>query len=407
MNPEIRHFPTIDKLQPLAEFKAEDFQLLLDRARFRRLEPRTLLGRETQLLVYLLEGEVALLSQKTIREQFTHLQQRALQPLFNETLEEDSAILMSHGAILEIDRDLYEGLYSQQQFDSYEQSEVMLEGDENSVFQHLLKAFNDKSMELPALPEVAFKIRDAIRDPKVGTNEITQMVQSDPVLTARLIRVANSPLYGTWREIKTVRDAVRRLGLEATRNLALSLSVKQLFSARTALVKQAIKEVYENSVGVASLAYVIARHCAEVDPERAVLTALLQQIGVIPILKYLDDHPGVMQSAEQLQKSVENLLVPCSVMLFNSWEFDPEFILFVEKASDWDHHSDTPTDLLDVLIAARALYLWQHDQWPARRSLNALPVLEKLGFFNEFTDADTFLAQAERELSSIKLWFEP
>lgn len=407
LDPEIRHFPNHLKLQPLAEFKPEDYQLLLDAAKFRRLQPRTLLGREADSLVYLLEGEVAIISNKTIQEQFDHLQQRALQPLFNDALDEDGAILMSHGAVLEFDRELFDGLYAQQQFDAYEQSEVTLEGDENSVFQHLLLAFNENRMELPALPEVAFKIRDAIRDPKVGTEEITLMVQSDPVLTARLIRVANSPLYGTWREIKSVRDAVRRLGLEATRNLSLSLSVKQLFSARTALIKQAIKQVYEDSLGVASYAYVIARHCSDIDPERAVLTALLQQIGSIPILKYLDEHPGVLQSPQQLQKSLEHLLVPCSVMLFNSWDFDTEFSEFVEQAEAWEHQPGTPPTLLDILIAARALYLWQHKRWQQSQSVESLEVLDGLGFFNEFSTIEAFAQQAQHEMSSMRLWFDP
>ncbi len=163
-------FAQWDQLKPLNEVNENDLTYLYSQSRIEELEPRSLLMAETGQLAYLLEGEVSLLSGGFVTEKFTHLQKRALKPLFDEMLEEDSAILTSHGRILLIDQELFEGLHS------------------------LLKAFKQKRLKLP---EAALQIRRIVNNPQVGSDEIVQIVQSDPVLSARLVRVANSPLYAT------------------------------------------------------------------------------------------------------------------------------------------------------------------------------------------------------------------
>ena len=244
------------------ELNENDLTYLYSQARIEELEPRSLVMAETGQLAYLLEGEVSLLSGGFVTEKFTHLQKRALKPLFDEMLEEDSAILTSHGRILLIDQELFEGLHSQLKATTIELPVIDLSESENELFRGLLKAFKQKRLKLPALPEAALQIRRIVNNPQVGSDEIVQIVQSDPVLSARLVKVANSPLYGTWREIKTVRDAVRRLGLETTKNLSFSMSFKLLFSAKTSLIKQQIERIYMESIGVAAIAYTITEYRA-------------------------------------------------------------------------------------------------------------------------------------------------
>ncbi len=394
-------FSQRNKLKPLNELDANDLTYLYSEAEITQMQPRTLISAEHELLTYLLEGEVSLLSGGFVTEKFTHLEQRALSPLFNQSLDEDSAVLTSHGTILQIDRALFDGLYSQAQAASINTTEVGLSESENALFQSLLKAFINKKLDLPALPEAALRVRQAIYNPEVGSTEIIQIVQSDPVLSARLVRVANSPLYGTWREIKTVRDAVRRLGLETTKNLSFSLSVKQLFTAKTSLIKKYIQKIYNESTSIAAIAFVITQSQADhLDPEQALLSGLIQNLGLIPILKYIDMHPSMMQTAELLGKSIEHLQLPVSTMIFNEWNFDPEFIDIVEHAQDWYRDSGESVDYCDIVIAARLIYLQEKDELPVE-NLSQLPVMQKLKLLEFDDDGHFFMDKAELQIQEM------
>ncbi len=401
MKAAMKNFAHRNMLQPLADLDSNDLDYLYSKSEIQQLEPRTLITREDHLLTYLLEGEVSLLSGGFVTETFTHLDARALTPLFNESLDEDSAVLTSHGTILQVDKALFEGLYSQAQAAMMETSQLDLTQSENELFNNLLKAFMQKKLAMPALPEAALKIRQAINNPQVGSKEIIQIVQTDPVLSARLVRVANSPLYGTWREIKTVRDAVRRLGLETTKNLSFSLSVKQLFSARTSLIKKYVQNIYNESISIAAIAYAITQsQASHLDPEQALLSGLIQNLGLIPILKYIDAHPSMMQTEKMLGSTIENLQLPVTTLIFNEWNFDPEFIDIVEFAESWDRDSGEAIDYCDVLIAARLLYLEERDESPIE-DMSTVPAIKKLRLLEFDEDGHFFMDLASEQIEEM------
>ena len=389
-------------LEPLSELNANDLELVLSKSEIAELEPRTLMTAEPEQLIYLLEGEVSILAGGFVTETFTQLDRRALSPLFNESLDEDSAVLTSHATVLYVERELFEGLYVQSQAKSVESSEIDLSEAENELFLSLLKAFELKKLDMPSLPEAAMRIRQAINQPEVGSSEIIQIVQSDPVLSARLVKVSNSPLYGTWREIKTVRDAVRRLGLETTKNLSFSLSVKKMFTANTSLAKNYIHKIYNESTAISSISYVIAQQQApHLDPEQALLSGLIQNLGVIPILKYLDEHPAMIQSAEMLGKSISNLKIPISTLILNEWNFDPEFMEIIEQSENWQRDTGQLADYCDVVIAARLIYLQDQKQLPVD-NLERLPVILKLGLMEHEGEGNYFMKKAEHEIHEMQ-----
>ena len=403
MDDTLKAFTQRHKLRPLCDLTRNDLEYVFENASVWPLKPRTLVTPEEGSMFYLLEGEISLLSGGFVIETFTHTDIRGLLPLFDETKEEDSAVFVSHGAILEIDRALFEGLHSQCQVSDDAIDEDVLKNEEEQLFEQLLLAFKNDQIQLPALPEAALKIRQVINQPDVGSAEIIQIVQTDPALSARLIKVANSPLYGTWREIKTVRDAVRRLGLETTRSLSFSLSISQLFHARSSLIKAHIEKIYDESIQVSSLAYVITRNCAKhLDPEQALLAGLLHKLGVIPILKYIDENPGLISTSKALNKSLINLYVPVSRLMFEHWNFDDEFLNVVELSESWYRDSGERADYADIVIAARLLYLEQTSQLDESVIIDRVPVAEKLGLLEIDDYGLDFYEQASQEIEDMQ-----
>ena len=397
------NFARRDQLKPICELGRNDFERLLECASVFEFEPRTLISNENNTLVYLLDGEVSLLSGGIIVEQFIHSDPRALLPLFDVIQREDTALMNSPGVILEIDYGLFEALYAQCLASSGHDNVVNLAQDETRLFDHLLAAFQQGRIPLPSLSDAALKIRQVINRPSIGTQEIIQIVQTDPGLSARLIKVANSALYGTWREINTVRDAVRRLGLENTRNLSFGLSVKQMFNASTMLIRQQVQRAYDESVGVSALAFVIATHRADhLDPEQALLAGLVQNLGVIPILKYIDENPKLVSNLRVLEKSLINLRIPISSLLLKQWNFGADFMIVVDQADNWNRDTGLKADYADIVIAARIIYLHQTGQLDENLDFELLPLMKKLNLVEVDSRGRYFFDKAQDEINAMQ-----
>lgn len=403
MDDLLKTYSQRDKLEPLCELSHNDRDYLFENAVVKSLEPHTLITPNQNSITFLLEGEISLLSGGFVIESFTHTDRRGHSALFDQHKEEDAALLTSHGAILEVDRALFEGLYRQRNAKAGDISLDQLQREEQRLFERLKQALKAERLQLPALPEAALKIRQVINNSDVNSAEIIQIVQTDPTLSARLIKVANSPLYGTWREIKTVRDAVRRLGQETTRCLSFSLSIRQLFHAKSTLIKQQIQQMYKESIEVSALAYVITRNRARhLDPEQALLAGLLHKLGTIPILKYIDENPGLISSTQSLDKSLVNLSVPISQLMFEHWHFDDEFLKVVEFSDNWYRDSGKPADYVDVVIAARLLYLQKMNQLDESIVLEKVPIADKLDLIDLDGRGCDFYSEAKAEIDDMQ-----
>ena len=97
--------------------------------------------------------------------------------------------------------------------------------------QDTLSTLVKKIDTLPTLPTTFAKINHIIQNPKTSANDISEVISKDQVLTARLLKLVNSSLFGFPGRIMTVSAAVVILGFNALKNLVLSSSVLS-FSGR-------------------------------------------------------------------------------------------------------------------------------------------------------------------------------
>ncbi len=91
---------------------------------------------------------------------------------------------------------------------------------ENDAFKRL-----ERIKDLPTLPLVIDRLSKAVRDPNSDARRIAGIINDDPVIMARVLRVANSAFYGTTEPITSLQLAVSRMGMRALSNIALSTAV--------------------------------------------------------------------------------------------------------------------------------------------------------------------------------------
>ena len=134
--------------------------------------------------------------------------------------------------------------------------------------------------DLPSMPAVAIQILELCQRDEPDMGEIAKLIGSDPALSAKILRLTNSPMYGLKCEVRTVSHAICLLGLSAVRPLALSFSLVKGLQSRD---KKALTWFWKRSLLSAVAARELATSTHYRLGEEAFLGALLQDIGILAL----------------------------------------------------------------------------------------------------------------------------
>ena len=166
----------------------------------------------------------------------------------------------------------------------------------------LLDAIEKDDLVLPTLPEVALSIREAAEDSEISVAALSRVIGRDAALSARLIKVVNSPLLRATVEVTELHTAITRLGINYSCNLAIGLVIEQIFHARSPAVEQKLREIWANSLEVAGMSYELARRYTRLKPDQAALGGLVNQIGALPVLIYAEEHNELLSWATRYSR---------------------------------------------------------------------------------------------------------
>ena len=251
---------------------------------------------------------------------------------------------------------------------------------ERSMFQiSLFRDLLDGKLTLPSLPDVAQRIQQAFADNLVTPETVGVIIQSDPVITAKMIMVANSSLYGGRAQIESLQQAVVRLGLETTRKLVMTYAVKELFNSETSAMRAQMHAVWKHSQHVASLCRLLAESLDGFDAEQAQLAGLVHDIGEVAILQYAQHHDALRDNPDQLKAAVGAMRPQVTGMLLEQWNFGAEFVAVGEQCEDWYRNPADRPDLCDLVLIAQYHAMIGTPQQRGLPPIAALPAFAKLG----------------------------
>jgi HD-like signal output (HDOD) protein len=128
------------------------------------------------------------------------------------------------------------------------------------------------------LPEIYFRVRDVVDDPKSTMDDLAKVLKLDPAISARVLRIVNSPLYGFPKQIDTMTRAVNLLGNQAINDLVTATTLGRTFSGMPIQLMD-VPTFWRKSVLCALLAGKIAKSCNLEDSERFFIAGLLRDIG--------------------------------------------------------------------------------------------------------------------------------
>lgn len=133
---------------------------------------------------------------------------------------------------------------------------------------------------LPSVPIVALEVLDLCHDEDVSLSKVVKVIARDPALTGKLLKFANSPLFGVRAQVKTLDRAINLLGINSTLSLALSFSlVRGLRRSKTARFDH--QAYWRRSVIAATATRVVGACVRSASPDELFLAGLLQDIGML------------------------------------------------------------------------------------------------------------------------------
>ncbi|MBD9361417.1 HDOD domain-containing protein [Methylomonas fluvii] len=134
------------------------------------------------------------------------------------------------------------------------------------------------STELFSLPDIYFQLSEMIRDSRYSLADIGKVIAKDPALSARLLRVVNSPFYGFQAKIDTISRAVTVIGIDDLSNLVLATTVVDRFGKIPDELID-MTSFWMRSIHCAVIARMLAKASAVLHTERLFLAGLLHDIG--------------------------------------------------------------------------------------------------------------------------------
>ncbi len=225
---------------------------------------------------------------------------------------------------------------------------------EQDVFYNtILEEMDSGKLVLPTLPEVALQVREVADDPDATAKQLADIITTDAALSARLLKVANSPLYRGRVQIDSIQMAVSRLGLGMVRNLVTSLVMEQMFQATSNRLDKRLRELWEQSTKVAAASQVIASKIPGIKTDEAMLAGLIHAIGILPILMKADEDGDLIRDGKKLDHMISNLYPKLGANILRGWDFPDNLVEVAHEHANLNRNSgDNGPDLTDVVQVA-------------------------------------------------------
>lgn len=257
------------------------------------------------------------------------------------------------------------------------------------------------TLDIPAFPDAALRIKNALEDPEVTAGQVARAVGSDPVISARLLKVANSVLVnGAGDRINDIKMAVTRMGFRLAYNTAVSIAVEQVMSAHDSpALHPYLEDLWHHSVQVAAYSYVIAKKQTALNPDIAMLAGLLHDIGKFYVLARAERYPELFNNELALETIVDEWHTGIGKSIMEAWHFSEEMCLVADEHEELGRTHDCPPDLTDIVMVANLFSHKEENEAVPELEWDAIPATRKLQLSEN--NAEEIMSESAQEIQAI------
>ncbi len=204
--------------------------------------------------------------------------------------------------------------------------------------------------QIPTLPEVSADIMAAIDDEDSSIKDVTLLIEQDVALATQLLKVSNSPFYGTINRVSTIGHAIMIMGLGEVKSLLLICAVQNFFKNSQG-DQQTRKEFWRHSTLCSQTTRLLARHFKCATNDTLFISGLIHDLGKIVldqymhqefrlIMTYIDQNGVTFSQAEKEILGVTHYQI--AAKLLQQWNFPKQVIMQVfYHHAPWQDHTYT------------------------------------------------------------------
>ena len=137
----------------------------------------------------------------------------------------------------------------------------------------------DNIHDLPSMPHTLNSVLGGLDSISSSAQTMEKIIRDDPVLTAKMLRIANSPYYGLRQEVSSIARAVVILGFEEVRSIAIGLSLTGIFSQDLGFEEFDTKGIWLHSIGVAKVSKMLAEDISGLEADELFTTGMVHDLG--------------------------------------------------------------------------------------------------------------------------------
>lgn len=237
--------------------------------------------------------------------------------------------------------------------------------------------------DLFALPECYLRVKELMDSDIANLDDIAEAIALDPVLTAKLLKLANSALYNLSFQVESINKALLVLGRNQVYNLVLSIGIASACSKLDTSVID-LERFWEQSINAALIAKYLAECCGEKPTDRFYVAGLLHNIGELVVLQNTPELALRCQSYDSIsmpwQLQLDELgftYAECGAELLNLWQLPDTIVgpIALQNSVKFDHKN---IPQLIVHLAVKLALANQHPELYQTKHLIDPFVLELL-----------------------------
>lgn len=192
---------------------------------------------------------------------------------------------------------------------------------------------------MPGFPKSVQKILELTRDTNTTPKDLVQVIDKDPVITLKILKVVNSAYFSLPKQITSINHALAHLGYNTIKNLALCIAAVGMLPKHNS-AEFDIQQYLLHSLSTAGIAKHLAAHVADADPMDCFIAGLLHDFGKVVFAQFMpDEFQKALKMSRKDGSSLHQALTEVigidhavvGAMLIEKWRFAPNLIETIQN----------------------------------------------------------------------------
>lgn len=206
-----------------------------------------------------------------------------------------------------------------------------------------------ESLNLPVFPRVAQELHEKMADEKSSVSDIASVITKDQALASQMLKLANSAFFAGLNRVRTIREAIMRLGVNQVYNCLIACSQKELYISHDKVIGEHLHVLWKHSLATAKGSQWLLRKIGFPElSDEGFLAGLFHDIGKLLLLKVLEtiriEYQDISLSESFTLELLDSMHVEQGYVLMTEWSIPP---VYCEVAK---HHHDEGIDSEDALL---------------------------------------------------------